>query len=62
MKTEKEEKAFNIICLFEDWLQEHGVTPAMIPCADEREGEEAAIIYGEDFDNLMQEIVAVLIK
>lgn len=48
-----------LIDVVEDWLAEKGITPADIPNED-REDENSAIIYGEDYDYLADQFANVL--
>lgn len=48
-----------LIDAVEEFLEEKGVTPEMIP-NDEREDEDSAIIYGSDYDYLADKFSAIL--
>ena len=48
-----------LIDVVEDWLEEKGITPEMIPNI-EREDENSAIIYGTDYDYLADKFAEVL--
>lgn len=50
-----------LIDVVEDWLEEKGITPEMIPNDEREEGDEtAAIIYGADYDDLADRFSTVL--
>ena len=50
-----------LIDVVEDWLESKGITPADIPNEDRPEDDNgAAIIYGEDYDELANGFSAVL--
>lgn len=57
-----------IIDIFEDWLEEKGITSQDIPNPEREEnemdldGENAVIIYGSDYDFLTSGIESVLIN
>ena len=48
-----------LIDIVEDWLEEKGITPHDIP-NEEREDEDAAIIYGSDYDYLADRFSEVI--
>lgn len=48
-----------LVDTIEDWLAEKGITPDDIP-NDEREGEDAAIIYGDDYDDLADQFAELI--
>lgn len=49
------EFAGQIIDMLEDWLEEKGVKPDMLP-NDREDDENAAIIFGEDYDLISETI------
>lgn len=50
-----------LIDVVEDWLEEKGITPEMIPNDEREEGDDsAAIIYGADYDDLADRFSNVL--
>lgn len=49
------EFAGQIIDMLEDWLEEKGVKPDMLP-NDREDDENAAIIFGEDYDIIYEAI------
>ena len=57
-----------IIDIFEDWLEEKGITAEDIPNPEREEnemdldGENTAIIYGSDYDFLTSQVESVLIR
>lgn len=61
-KDQTPELLGEIIDVFEDFLAEKGIPPYMIPNPerDEDEDECAAIIYGDDYDNLADHIASIL--
>lgn len=62
-KEEIPELIGSLIDLFEDFLEEKGVTSEMMPNSErdtEDNCEETAIIYGEDYDLLADSIADVL--
>lgn len=62
-KEEIPELIGSLIDLFEDFLEEKGVTSEMMPNPErdtEDNCEETAIIYGEDYDLLADSIADVL--
>lgn len=56
---QKPELLGEIINVFENFLDEKGITPDMVPNS-EREDDDSAIIYGEDYDALADQIAAIL--
>lgn len=51
------------IDIFEDWLEEKGITVDDIPNEEREEDEDnSAIIYGSDYDLLTSKIESVLIN
>ncbi len=53
----------SLIDSFEDFLEEKGITPEMIPTSErdaDIDCEETSIIYGEDYDWLADSIADVL--
>lgn len=46
-----------IVDIFEDYLEEHNVTPDCLPNVErEPDDEDAAIIYGDDYDFIADEV------
>lgn len=61
--VDKTEMLGCIIDIFEDWLEEKGITVDDIPNKEREEDEDnPAIIYGNDYDLLTSQIESVLIE
>lgn len=58
-QADRSELFGHLIDVVEDWLEKKGITPQDIP-NDEREGDNAAIIYGSDYDALADAFAQVL--
>lgn len=56
----KPELLGQIIDIFEDFLSDKGITADDIPNPDRDDTEDAAIIYGNDYDKLADKIASVL--
>lgn len=58
-QSDKCELFGTLIDVVEDWLESKGITPENIP-NDDREGENAAIIYSTDYDYLADRFANIL--
>jgi len=50
----------DIIAVFEDWLEEKGITKEMLPNIERNDKYNVALIFGSDHDDLESEIRVVL--
>lgn len=59
-QSERMELWGRLIDVVEDWLEEKGITAEDIPNEEREDNENAAIIYGSDYDYLADRFAAVI--
>lgn len=59
-RSERAELFGCLVDIVEDWLGEKGITTNDIPNAEREDSEDAAIIYGSDYDYLADQFAATL--
>ncbi len=59
-QSERAELFGCLVDIVEDWLGEKGITTNDIPNAEREDSEDAAIIYGNDYDYLVDQFAATL--
>lgn len=59
-QSERMELWGGLIDVMEDWLEEKGITANDIPNEERKDTEDAAIIYGSDYDYLADRFAAVV--
>lgn len=59
-QSDRDELFGSLIDIFEDWLEEKGITANDIPNEEREDTENAAIIYGSDYDYLADRFAAIL--